>query len=313
MKCFRITENDAGQRLDKFIQKVTRGLPSSLLYKGIRKNAVKLNSKRAKPDTRLCEGDEVKLWFGDEFFGEKPFDVERISEKPQVVFEDENVLIADKRPGLSCHPDEKQPGGTLIDVIKAYLIKKGEFDPDSENSFAPALCNRIDRNTRGLVICAKTAVALREINAAVKARLFEKEYLALVHSKPSADSGRLVNYLIKDSEKNTVSVFDSPVKGALTAISDYKLIKYDPKKDVSLLSVVIHTGRTHQIRAQLAHAGLFLVGDGKYGVTSKGGELGFRHQALISRRLTLHFPPESPLAYLEGRSFEAKVPEEFNI
>ena len=307
MRRFFVNANDAGQRLDKFIFKVTRGLPASLLYKGIRKNAVKLNSRRARPETVLKEGDEVKLWFADEFFGEKA-PLGSVREKPDVIFEDENLLIVCKRPGMSCHPDERQKNGTLTDVLQSYLYEKGEFDPENENSFAPALCNRIDRNTGGLVICAKTAAALRETDAAIRARLFEKTYLALAHGRLNG-SGRLVNYLKKDSEKNTVSVFDAPAKGALTAISEYELVEYFEGPDVSLVKVRLLTGRTHQIRAQLAHAGHPLVGDGKYARTGGRTELGFSHQALWSHTLTLRYPPESPLFYLDGRSFSAPAPE----
>ncbi|MBQ9543553.1 MAG: RluA family pseudouridine synthase [Clostridia bacterium] len=307
MKVYVINPNDAGQRLDKFIFKVTEGLPASLLYKGIRKNAVKLNSRRARPETVLKEGDEVKLWFADEFFGEKA-PIDAVKEKPDVVFEDENILIVCKRPGMSCHPDEKQKNGTLTDVIRAYLFEKGEFDPENENSFSPALCNRIDRNTGGLVICAKRAEALRETDAAIRDRLFEKTYLALAHGK-THESGKLVNYLKKDSEKNTVSVFDAPTKGALTAICEYELVEYFKSPDVSLVKVRLLTGRTHQIRAQFSHAGHPLVGDGKYARTGGKNQLGFSHQALWSHTLTLHYPPESPLYYLDGKSFSAPVPE----
>ena len=313
MKSFLINENDAGQRLDKFILKVTVGLPSSLLYKGIRKNSVKVNKKRVDGAYKLCVGDEVKLWFPDEFFGEREDAFLGLNKDPQVVYEDGEILIVNKPVGLSCHSDSAQKNSTLIDIIKGYLFRKGEYDPQKEASFAPALCNRIDRNTQGLVICAKTAVALRSVNEAIRQRLFKKEYYALIKGIPSEKRATLKHFLIKNSDTNRVSVFDSPRKGALTAILDYEIVKHSSQKQVSLARVVLHTGRTHQIRAQFAHVGHPLVGDGKYGVTVSKRELGFEHQALFSYKLTLFFPDGDPLAALNGKSFALPLPKEFEI
>ncbi len=311
MKQFIINANDADQRLDKFIFKVTQGLPASLLYKGMRKNGVKVNGKRADKAYRLQEGDEVKLWFPDEFFpgGEDSF--KQLRHLPRVVYEDGDLLVAHKEAGLSCHSDEKQKTDTLIDRIKAYLYQKGEYDPDREAAFAPALCNRIDRNTEGLVICAKNAVSLRWTNEAIRQRLFKKEYLALVEGKLSPGKGLLKHYLRKDSEKNTVSVFDHPQKDALTAILEYEAEAYSAEKNASRVRVLLHTGRTHQIRAQFAHIGHPLVGDGKYGITGGKARLGFRFQALLAFRLTLFFPEGCPLSHLNGKCLSLEIPERF--
>ena len=313
MREFHVKQNDADQRLDKFITKVTVGLPSSLLYKALRKNGVKVNGKRADKAYRLQEGDVVRLWLPEEFFSVREDAFKALKLFPPVVFEDEDLLIVHKSEGLSCHSDEKQKTNTLIDQIKAYLFHKGEYDPEAEASFAPALCNRIDRNTEGLVVCAKTALALRCTNEAIRSHLFQKEYLALVEGKPEPAKATLTHYLRKDSEKNTVSVFDRPTKGALTAILDYETEIYSPEKNAARVRIRLHTGRTHQIRAQLAHVGHPLVGDGKYGVTGGKPRLGFRFQALLAFRLTLFYPEDCPLARLNGTCLTLPVPERFRI
>lgn len=313
MREFLIRANDADQRLDKFITKVTVGLPSSLLYKGLRKNGVKVNGKRADKAYRLQVGDQVRLWFPEEFFSPKEDGFKQLKHFPTVVFEDEDLLIVHKGEGLSCHSDEQQKTNTLIDQVKAYLYHKGEYDPEAESAFAPALCNRIDRNTEGLVVCAKTALALRDSNEAIRRHLFQKEYLALIEGRITPQKATLTHYLRKDSEKNTVSVFDRPTKGALTAILDYEVEEYSPQKEASRIRVRLHTGRTHQIRAQLAHVGHPLVGDGKYGITGGKSRLGFRFQALLAFRLTLFYPEGSPLARLNGTCVSLPMPERFRL
>ena len=301
MKEFRIGPNDAGQRLDKFVLKATVGLPKSLLYKAIRTKKIKVNRKRCEIGQLLCQGDTVQMFLSPDFFGEREERFLTLKPALTVVYEDENLMVCDKPVGLSCHADEAQETGTLIDHIKAYLFQKGEYCPDRENSFAPALCNRIDRNTSGLVIAAKNAMALREINEMIRARTVEKEYLALCHGKaPDRDGIRL--YLKKDSEKNRVSVSDKPREGYLTAVTDCKLLSYSEKTDRSLVQIRLHTGRTHQIRATLAHLGHPLVGDTKYGTHRDGI---FSHQALRSHRLVFHPQENSPLFYLADKEILA--------
>ena len=308
MKEFTVKANDAGQRLDKFVFKVTESLPHSLLYKAVRTKKIKVNRKRCEPGQLLSEGDTVQLFLAPEFFGEKEHAFLDLRVELQVVYEDEHILLAEKPEGLSCHSDATQTAGTLIDHVKAYLARKGEYDPREENSFAPALCNRIDRNTSGLVICAKTAVALREMNEIIRRRRLEKRYLALCHGKPDAE-GTVTVYLKKDEEKNRVSVSDTPKKGYLTAVTEWKREEYDAASDRSLLTVTLHTGRTHQIRATMAHLGHPLVGDGKYGKDRHDPT--FSHQALRAHSLRF-FPEEtSPLAYLAGKQFFASRDERF--
>ncbi len=301
MKEFIIGSNDAAQRLDKFVLKVTYGLPKSLLYKAIRTKKIKVNRKRCEVGQVLREGDTVQMFLAPDFFGEREERFMTLTPNLSVVYEDENLLICDKPIGLSCHADETQETGTLIDHIKAYLVQKGEYRPAEENSFAPALCNRIDRNTSGLVIAAKNAVALREANEMIREHRVEKGYLALCHGKaPTREGIRL--FLKKDSEKNRVTVSEVPREGYLTAVTDCKLCFYDQKLDRSLVEIRLHTGRTHQIRATLAHLGHPLVGDTKYGTVRDDV---FSYQALRSHRLVFRPTEESPLSYLAGKEIFA--------
>ncbi len=301
MKEFVIGPNDAGQRVDKFVLKVTTGLPKTLLYKAIRLKKVKVNRKRCEGADKLVEGDTVQLFLSPDFFGEKETRFLSLDPHLSVVYEDENILICDKEAGLSCHSDESQKTGTLIDHIKAYLAKKGEYCPEAEASFAPALCNRIDRNTSGLVIAAKNAVSLREMSEMIRRRQVEKTYLAWAHGKVETE-GVVTLYLKKDAEQNRVFVSERPKAGHLTAITEIHPIFYQKEKERSLLSVILHTGRTHQIRATLAHLGHPLVGDTKYG---KQRDEVFSYQALRSASLTFHPEEGSYLFYLDGLSVAA--------
>ena len=205
MKEFTIGKNDAGQRLDRFLSKAVPLLPASLAQKYIRIKRIKLNGGRAERDTRLSAGDVLQLYINDEFF-DKPREDNAFltvaTPKLNIVYEDEHILLADKRPGLAVHPhDGAEYGRTLIDHIQAYLYQKREWRPREENAFTPALCNRIDRNTGGIVIAAKTAEALRVMNQKIKDRELDKRYLAIVEGTPKPPRGSLKGYLFKDAKK----------------------------------------------------------------------------------------------------------------
>ncbi len=302
MKEFVVGPNDAGQRVDRFVLKVTVGLPKSLLYKAIRMKKIKVNRKRCEIGQKLLEGDVVHLFLSPDFFGEKEDRFLTLTPNLTPVYEDENIIVCDKPVGLSCHADEAQETGTLIDHIKAYLYQRGEFCPEKENSFSPALCNRIDRNTSGLVIAAKNAIALREVNEMIRFHLVKKEYLAFCHGKLEKE-GLVTLYLKKDSEKNQVEVSGVPKKGFLTAVTEIRCDDYDEKKDRTRLVIRLHTGRTHQIRATLAFLGHPLVGDSKYG--KDRGDADFSYQALRSHSLTFFPKEESPLFYLFEKEIRA--------
>ena len=301
----KIGKNDAGQRLDKFITK-TLDLPISLLYKSIRTKKIKVNRRRAEISTLLYEGDTVQCFISDEFFERRAdkTSYENITPHLDIVYEDENIMLLNKRPGVAVHEDERGSTSTLITHVQAYLYQKGEYNPEDEQSFAPALCNRIDRNTGGMVIAAKNAEALRVMNEKIKKREIDKFYLAAVHGIPSPESATLKGYLLKDDKKNIVRIYDkNPPRGAKEIITRYKVIA--KRADTALLEVALLTGRTHQIRAHMAHVGHPLIGDGKYGVNRADKSRGYKYQALYSYRLRFSFDTSEPTAldYLSGKEF----------
>ena len=307
MKEFKIEKNDAGQRLDRFLAKAVPLLPASLAQKYIRIKRIKLNNARADRDTRLKEGDVLQLYINDEFFDKPREDNAYLTvatPKLSIVYEDENILLVDKRPGLAVHPhDGAEYGRTLIDHIQAYLYQKREWSPRGENSFTPALCNRIDRNTGGIVIAAKTAEALRVMNQKIKDRELDKRYLAIVEGTPKPREGSLKGYLFKDAKKNRVFVSDKPQPGSKSCQTNYKVL--DSRAGLSLVECELITGRTHQIRAQFAHAGHPLLGDGKYGKLDKRFDR--TYQALYSYKLTFTFETEAgSLETLNGKSFQVE-------
>lgn len=306
MRELKIEKNDAGQRLDKFITKAL-DLPMSLLYKSIRLKKIKVNRKRAEAGMILTEGDTVQCFLNDSFFekSEDSSQLLRIEPKLDIVYEDDNILLVNKRPGVSVHEDEHSKNNTLIMHILAYLAKKGEYQPEKEQSFAPALCNRIDRNTGGIVIAAKNAEALRVMNEKIKAREIDKFYLAAVHGIPEKKSDTLKGFLLKDENTNTVKVYTkNPPKNAKSIITKYTVIAKN--NDSALLEVELLTGRTHQIRAHMASIGHPLIGDGKYGVNKAERARGYKYQALYSYKLRFRFNKENKTAldYLNGKEFK---------
>ena len=306
MKEIQIRKNDAGQRLDRFVGKAVPLLPESLLQKYIRLKRIKRNGKAAKRDVRLVEGDVLQLYINDEFF-EKPTPenafLSLYQPKLNILYEDEHILLVDKRPGMVVHPDESERVNTLLTHIQAYLYQKKEWSPYWENSFAPALCNRIDRNTGGIVIAAKTAEGLRIMNQKIKDRELEKYYLCVVHGTMSPRVGKLESFLLKDEGKKQVSVHKKPVPGGKTAVTLYRTLAVG--KGLSLVECELITGRTHQIRAQFAAAGHPLLGDGKYGRAKDNKRYGrTAGQALCSYQLTFRFTTDAGcLEPLNGRTW----------
>ena len=313
MREFLIGKNDAGQRLDKFVSKAVPSIPPSLLYKSIRLKKIKVNRKRADGKQMLALGDTVQMFLAEDLFTEQKKTPSRalssIHPHISVLYEDENIILLNKRPGVSVHEDENGAGDTLITHVQAYLFQKGEYDPKDSASFAPALCNRIDRNTGGIVIAAKNAEALRIMNEAIKERKIDKFYLCAVHGTPNPAEATLTAYLKKDAVQNTVRIYDRhPPTGAKDIRTRYRTLC--TRDGLSLLEVELLTGRTHQIRAHMAHIGHPLLGDGKYGIDRADRERGYKYQALWSYRLCFSFPDTDThaLAYLRGKTVE--VPRE---
>ena len=311
MQEFQIQKNDAGQRLDKFLSKAVKGLPMSLMYKYIRTKKIKVNRARTQQNYMLCEGDLVQLFIREEFF-ESPKEDQgalfRIAPKLDILYEDDNIMLLNKRPGVLVHEDTAAAENTLIMHIQAYLAQKGEYDPKEEHSFAPALCNRIDRNTGGIVIAAKNAEALRVMNEKIRKDELSKRYLCAVHGVVKKKSATLCGWLRKDAAKNMVDVSDVKKNGYKEIITKYRVLQQ--KRDTALLEVELVTGRTHQIRAHLSHIGHPLLGDGKYGINRADRVKGYKYQALYAYRLEFRFADsDHALGYLNGRSFSLNLDE----
>lgn len=318
MKEFTINANDAGQRLDKFIRKALPELPLSVIYKALRQKDVKINGKRGKNDDRLNEGDIVRIYVKDDFFSSElsaPSVARSVPVNIDIIYEDENILLVNKPAGLPVHEVDGGKKITLIEQIIAYLIQKSEYNPDTENTFVPSLCNRIDQNTAGIVIAAKNAPSLRVMNQKIKDREITKKYLCVTEGFPPQKEGKLQNYIEKDSENNKVFVYDKRRnENSLTAITKYKV--FEKKENIALVEAELITGRTHQIRAQFAHNGFPLVGDMKYGRHGKS-TVKYKHQALYSYKLTFDFKTDAGvLNYLKDKTFTVKdIPflEELNF
>lgn len=308
MRTIQINRNDANQRLDKFLSKRFKTMPKSLMYKYIRTKYIKVNGKRCEISTRLNEGDVITLYIRDEFFDEPQYDTYDFLKAPKnldIVYEDENIVLLNKPTGLLCHPDENYHYDSLLARLQHYLYDKGEYNPNDENSFAPALANRIDRNTGGIVIAAKNSEALRILNQKIKDRELKKLYLCVVHGVPTKKQALLVDYLEKNEKQNRVYISKKPSEKSKTIKTKYTVLR--ELKDMSLVEVELLTGRTHQIRAHMAYIGHPLVGDGKYGTNKQNKNTSLKWQALCSYKLVFSFTTDGGvLNYLNGKSFEIK-------
>lgn len=306
MRQIIITENDSGQRLDKFLTKRFRNMPTALMYKYIRTKYIKLNGKRCEISSRLQTGDVLTLYIKDEFFEETPdaYDFLKAPVKLDIIYEDENILLLNKKPGLLVHPDDTYHFDSLIARVQHYLYDKGAYDPKAENSFAPALVNRIDRNTGGIVIAAKNAETLRIMNQKLKDREVEKLYLCIAVGYLQPKEALLTDYLEKNEQQNRVYISRQPTPNSKAIKTKYRVLA--ERNQFSLVEVDLLTGRTHQIRAHFAFIGHPLLGDGKYGRNEINRRMGYQYQALYAYRLTFRFTTDGGiLQYLDGQTFTA--------
>ncbi|MCQ5130169.1 RluA family pseudouridine synthase [Butyricicoccus faecihominis] len=308
MKEYSIAKNDSGQRLNKFLEKAVPRLGGGQMHKYLRLKRIKVNGKRAEASLRLSEGDLVQLYLNDAYFSPvREDEAFRLISSPKltVIYEDANILLADKAPGMVVHADESGDADTLIAHIQAYLVQTGAWDPADAASFSPALCNRIDRNTGGIVVAAKTAEALRILNEKIKEHELIKKYLLIVHGAPTPPSGQIENFLRRDEKRKQVTLHSARVPGSKTAITRYRTLAKNG--GLSLVECELLTGRTHQIRAHMASIGCPLLGDGKYGSNEQNRPYREKGQALYAYSLTFRFGDGAgALSYLNGKTFRVK-------
>ena len=285
-------------------------MPKAMLYMYIRKKCIKINGKKCDIGDKLREGDVLTFFIRDEFFDapqEKSYEFLKAPAKLDIIYEDENLLLLNKKPGVIVHQDKHYHFDSLVARVQHYLYDKGEYDPEEDRAFAPALVNRIDRNTGGIVIAAKNAGSLRILNQKMKTRELEKFYLCLLCGTPKQKEATLTAYMVKDASRNKVKVFGKPVEGSKEMVTHYRVL--GKAGAYTLAEVELLTGRTHQIRAHMAYLGTPLAGDTKYGGKKTAA---LPYQALYSYKLRFSFQSDAGiLAYLNGREFEvdkSKIP-----
>ena len=293
-----IGKNDADQRVDKFIMKTMKDMPKSLMYKYIRNKKIKVNRKRCEISQRLQEGDVMQCFIPEEFFeSKKERAFTKLPSDLDVIDEDEALIIVNKPVGLLAHSDTSQLQDNLADRLLHYLYRKGEYDPDKEQSFAPALCHRIDRNTQGIVICAKTSEALRQMNEVIRERELDKRYLCIVEGSLKKKQDHLVLYH-KKMEHNKADIIPYAKEGYQRIETGYRVLK--EKDGKSLVEVSLLTGKSHQIRAVMAYLKHPLLGDVKYG----GKKDVITYQALCAYQVSFHFTKDYPsIKQLDQKTF----------
>ena len=293
MKEFIIASADDGRKLDKWLAREMPTVSMGQRQKFFRMKKYRINGKHPPSDARLSAGDVLQVYLSDECFikprREDPF-LSKIRPRLSILYEDVNLMIVDKQPGLSVHPDAHEKVNTLITHIQAYLYQKGEYTP---GEFAPVLCNRIDRFTGGIVIAAKTEAAMRVLNQKIRDREIRKLYLCIALGEFKRKEGMLDNYIVKNEGQKKVCVSSRCEPGAQRAQTKYRVLA--AAGELRLVECELLTGRTHQIRAQMAFAGHPLLGDSQYGDAKRNKKYRREYQALYACRLIFDFRTDAGL------------------
>ena len=312
MKQFIITDNEAGQRFDKYLGKLMKDAPASFFYKMMRKKNITLNGKKATGNEKLNKNDEVKLFLSDETFEKFSghVEVKKAVCKLNVVYEDEHVLFINKPVGMLSQPDDSGKM-SLVEYLIGYLEEKGEVSGETLKTFKPSVCNRLDRNTSGIVAAGKSLAGLQELSKLLHDRTIHKDYLCVVKGNVTKED-YIKGFLHKDEKTNKVIVSREKTADALPIETRYTPLFLNGK--MTLLKVRLITGRTHQIRAHLASIGHPLAGDGKYG--DERFNQYFREKYHLKNQLLHAYELEIPeiegkLQYLSGRKFTAEIPTQF--
>ncbi len=308
MKSFTAGKNEEGVRLSRFVQNVTKDFPTSLLYKSFRNKRIKVNGKKALPEARLQEGDLIELYINDEFFPQGSANAKSTAPKkvplPQVIEEDDNLIFLYKPAHRLCHSD-RTGDLSLVEQLHYYLYQKQEYLPADETTFSPAICNRLDRGTEGLVIAAKNYAALRDMNTIIRDDFIRKEYYAITCGVPP--QGRHTAWLKHHEKNNKVEVRPSFAEGFKEIITDVTVEKVQPP--FALCRIGLVTGRTHQIRAHLAFLNAPVLGDIKYGSKKMNEKTQKKTQELCAVQLSfLEIPQSSSLHYLSGKTVALQAP-----
>lgn len=312
MRSITITEKEEGQRLDKFLSKYLEKAPKSFLYKMLRKKNIKLNDKKAEGSEKLQKGDDIKLFLSEEtiqnFKEEKK--VEKAEMDLDIIFENKHILIINKPAGVLSQKAKKEDV-SLIEYITTYLLNSGQLTTEQLQSFHPGVCNRLDRNTSGIIIAGKTLLGLQTMSTLLKERNIGKYYQCIVKGKVTKKQA-IEGYLTKDHSHNRVRISEQPIEGADFIKTEYEPISYT--EEFTLLRVKLLTGKSHQIRAHLQSIGHPVIGDGKYGDVPTNKQLRkvfkLKHHLLHSYELMLPELPEE-FADISGKTIVAPLPDYF--
>lgn len=307
MQEIKIGKNESKQRLDRFLKKYLGKAPSGFIYRMIRKKNIEVNNSRAKPDTIIIEGDKIQFFLADETIEKFKTEEKEVKSNliPDIIYEDKNIILINKAAGILSHGASGNFEENIVDSMISYLIEKEDYIPRLEKTFTPAVCNRLDRNTSGIIIGAKNYGALKSINRAIKAGAVRRFYKTIVKGTIKEELTHRA-YLLKDEDKNKVEIRERSFKDSKEIVTVVKPL--ENKEGYSLLEVELITGRTHQIRGHLASLGYPIIGDRKYGDRRVNKEFkekySLNNQWLHGYKIQLN-GLDSWMDYLNGKEFIA--------